>query len=88
MSLPGTEWRVLAHRRNGDRVALENEGVFDELVVGPKAWLHLEKMDTRSWWLRIGNYGFDIRVNDDGSVRLFDRAMNQERPPEMGDYAD
>ena len=45
-------WRMVAFRGK-ERVEVEGEGVFDELVVG--RWLHLEKMDDDLWWLRIGD---------------------------------
>lgn len=50
---PGHRWRVLAHRKNGDRVELKNEGCFDEVVVDD--WLHVEQMGVRDWWAQIGD---------------------------------
>ena len=51
---PGSRWRVLAWKRGGrERVALENEGEFDELVVSP--WLHVERMNRREWWAQVGD---------------------------------
>jgi hypothetical protein len=48
--IPGTAWRVLA--RHGEReIKIENEGTFDELVVGQ--WLHIEQMTDTSWRLRV-----------------------------------
>jgi hypothetical protein len=52
---PGRQWRVLAHREDG-KVELENQGKFDELAVDD--WLHIEQMDDRGWWLRVG----DVRL--------------------------
>ena len=64
---PGTEWRVLA--RDAEReIELSNDGLFDELVVDH--WLHLEKMDDRTWWMRLGDARLSVFVAEDGSVRV------------------
>lgn len=59
---PGKFWRVRAYGRKGS-VSLENEGAFDELVVGD--WIHLEQMDKRVWWMRLGDREFDIVIPRD-----------------------
>lgn len=64
---PGSDWRILA-RRGEQRIELANQGVFDELVVDQ--WLHLEQLDERSWWLRIGDVRLVAVVADDGSVTV------------------
>ncbi|WP_437755475.1 hypothetical protein [Sorangium sp. So ce1389] len=53
------KWRVLAHR-GAERVEVEGEGVFDELVVDD--WIHLEQMDDDVWWLRVGDARVIITV--------------------------
>jgi hypothetical protein len=64
---PGSRWRILS--RNGDRdVTLENDGIFDELVVDE--WLHLEQMDDDTWWLRLGDARIDIKVLPDGRAEV------------------
>ena len=64
---PGSEWRVLAH--DGDReVQLANQGTFDELVVDH--WLHVEQIDERTWWARVGDARLMIRVDDVGDVTV------------------
>jgi hypothetical protein len=63
----GRAWRVLAHR-DGDHVALENEGVFDELVVDD--WLHIEQMDDNIWWLRLGDARILVTLQTDGPPTL------------------
>ncbi|WP_437966771.1 hypothetical protein WMF04_45595 [Sorangium sp. So ce260] len=55
----GSMWRVLAYR-GAERVEVEGEGVFDELVVDD--WIHLEQMDDDVWWLRIGDARVTITV--------------------------
>jgi len=64
---PGAEWRVQA--RDGDRkIEYRNEGVFDELVVDH--WLHLEQLDRRTWWMRIGDARLQVAVGENGAVIL------------------
>lgn len=43
---------------------LENRGVFDELVVDD--WLHIEQMDERSYWMRIGRDRVYVTFDADG----------------------
>ena len=70
---PGSRWRILA--KDGDKhIELENQGVFDELVIDN--WFHLEQMDTNQWWMRIGD-GRDensphiwVTIEPDGKVRV------------------
>ena len=64
---PGAEWRILAHK-DGVRVALKNEGTIDEVVVDH--WLHLEQMDERLWWMRLGDARIMITVEPDGTIRV------------------
>ncbi|HVK75725.1 MAG TPA: hypothetical protein VM734_20485, partial [Kofleriaceae bacterium] len=59
--------RILA--KDGSReVTLENQGVFDELVIDD--WLHLEQMDERSWWMRVGDASISVVVDGDGRARV------------------
>jgi hypothetical protein len=60
MGQPGKRWRFLAHR-DGAKIELENEGVFDELVVDD--WLHVEKMDNNAWWLRVGDARIFVTIS-------------------------
>jgi hypothetical protein len=71
VTTPGKRWRMLI--RTGTRAepkTLEhrNEGVLDELVVDD--WLHLEQMDTRAWWMRVGDYTLDIYIEKDGTAKV------------------
>ncbi|MGJ4888374.1 hypothetical protein [Bradyrhizobium sp. HKCCYLR20261] len=57
---PGRRWRVRAVRDDGRSVELQNQGIFDELVVDD--WLHLEQMDDHAWWLQVGDVGIWVSV--------------------------
>ena len=65
---PGRHWRLLtAPRRpapltaeDAAFVSLQNQGDFDELVVG--TWFHLEQMSGRQWWMRVGDVTFGIHL--------------------------
>jgi hypothetical protein len=59
MKKPGERWRVLAHA-DQRKVEVENDGIFDELVVDD--WLHIEQMDENAWWIRIGDARIDVRL--------------------------
>jgi hypothetical protein len=56
---PGARWRFLAHQEQGS-LELENQGVFDELVVDD--WLHIEQMDETVWWMRLGDARIMVTV--------------------------
>jgi hypothetical protein len=63
----GSKWRVLAH--SGTRhFEMENEGVFDELVVDD--WLHIEQMDTNVWWMRVGDAWINVTLSQDGQPEV------------------
>jgi len=64
---PGSRWRVLAHAHER-AVELENEGVIDEVVIDD--WMHLEQMNERQWWMRLGDARVWINVEVDGTVRV------------------
>ena len=57
--VPGAKWRFLAHGQKGS-LQLENQGVFDELVVDD--WLHIEQMDKAVWWMRLGDARIMVTV--------------------------
>jgi hypothetical protein len=64
---PGSEWRVEA--RDGERrIVWSNEGIFDELVVD--YWLHLEQLDERTWWMRVGDARVRISIAEDAAVTV------------------
>jgi hypothetical protein len=64
---PGRRWQARA--RDGSR-ALEYgpEGVFDELSIDD--WLHLEQMDDRLWWIRVGDAEILVRIEANGSATV------------------
>jgi hypothetical protein len=63
----GTRWRILAHQ-GGNSVELENQGVFDELVLDE--WLHLENMDIDEWSLRVGDARIWVSRDENGKVQV------------------
>lgn len=67
---PGKSWRLAAEPGNGRTVRYEahNVGIFDELVVDH--WIHIENMDPRSWWMRLGERIFWIQIERSGEVKI------------------
>ncbi|RMF00383.1 MAG: hypothetical protein D6773_11525 [Alphaproteobacteria bacterium] len=63
----GRSWRLLAHKESGD-LSIENEGLFDELVLDH--WFHMERMQERLWWLRVGDARLLVELHEDGSAAL------------------
>jgi hypothetical protein len=55
----GSSWRLLAHR-GSERIELEDQGLFDELVVDD--WIHLEQMEENIWWVRLGDARITITL--------------------------
>jgi hypothetical protein len=68
----GSDWRVLARGPKGTDLDVRSEQhrglVFDELVID--AWFHLEQMDSRQWWMRIGDLHVTVNLKGDGSVEV------------------
>ena len=54
------------HYGPGSLRILDYRTIFDELVLDH--WLHLEQMNTRDWWMRIGPYMVNVRVGNDGEA--------------------
>jgi hypothetical protein len=74
----GSQWRVQS-RLGDERFVARNQGWFDELVVDH--WLHIEWMNGRQWWARIGDAQLNIRILDDGTVDLtVERDVYVNRP--------
>lgn len=65
---PGSRWRIDAYGPGDEAFRAENQGTFNEVVVDH--WLHVEQMENRLWIVRIGQRGFSVYVNADGSVEL------------------
>ncbi|NVJ09682.1 hypothetical protein HUW63_31220 [Myxococcus sp. AM001] len=65
--LPGREWRLLAHD-GGAEIEMRDRGIFDELTVDH--WLHVEQLDVREWWLRVGDARLLVSVESGGAVRV------------------
>jgi hypothetical protein len=47
-------------------VPVAPESSFDEVVVDE--WLHIEKMDTNQYWMRVGDACINVSIQDDGKV--------------------
>jgi hypothetical protein len=66
-------WEYGAGERWNDRVnTLEGNWELDELVIDD--WFHIEQMDTRVWWMRIGNQDVCkvvlVTVDRDGTAKV------------------
>lgn len=66
---PGEDWIVRA-REGGVGEAREwgREGVLDEVAIDH--WLHMEQMDERSWWFRIGDVWVMASIDELGAVTV------------------
>lgn len=62
--LPGSVWRLLT--RSG--FAVQNEGVIDEVVVDH--WMHMEQLDERLWWMRLGLARLLIEIDEEGIAKV------------------
>jgi len=62
-TVPGKKWALQAISPNAT-FNVGNEGIFDELVVDD--WLHIEQMEERCWWMRIGDADLMIHIEEDG----------------------
>lgn len=74
-------WRVLGHKRKpswspgiDERFEPRDQVEFDELVVGD--WLHIEQLDSRVWWMRVGDARIDVTIPAEGPVEV--RVMRGE----------
>jgi len=63
----GRKWRVLAHTPDKS-IEVEDEGVFDELVVDD--WLHVEQMDDDVWCLRVGDARLMVTLDPNGHASV------------------
>lgn len=63
----GTRWRILSSS-GSDAVEIENKGVFDELVLDD--WFHIEHMEERQWWLRVGDARLWVSIDEAGKTQV------------------
>jgi hypothetical protein len=63
----GTRWRILSSS-DSKPVEIENRGVFDELVLDD--WLHIEHMEGRQWWLRVGDARLWVSIDEAGKPQV------------------
>lgn len=61
---------------------LPSDTEFDELVVG--RWLHIEQMDTQTWWMNIGGLVVHVTADRDGRPRAV--RVDLEDPVDGCDY--
>lgn len=66
-------WRILAYydgkyNKSSKKCDEQAPTGFDEVVVGK--WLHLERMNTGYWWMRLGNKEADITVDTRGRATV------------------
>lgn len=73
----GTNWSIVgagfgSGKGAGNDVAINftptDKVVFDDLFVD--AWLRCEQMDSRLWWLRVGELHLWARFRQDGRVEV------------------
>lgn len=72
---PGSHWRILAHELDGSSYGepIEDDhehrgpSEFDELVVDE--WLHLEQLDKRLWYMRLGPLLIHVTVGERGRAK-------------------
>jgi hypothetical protein len=65
--VPGQQWSLLAHEGTNS-FEVENKGIIDEVIID--SWLHLEQMDVRQWWMRLGDARIWINIEADGIARV------------------
>jgi hypothetical protein len=66
----GLKWRLSydACDTHHTRVNVEDAGELDELVLDK--WFHIERMDNRAWWLRIGDANVWAHIGPDGRAMI------------------
>jgi hypothetical protein len=67
----GSRWRISAFTIAGKaESSSDGTSVLDEVVLDD--WLRLEQLDTRKWFLSVGERRMWITVRRDGSVSIVD----------------
>lgn len=59
------QWRS-KFEADGEMREVRGESGFDELAIGQ--WLHLERLDEREWWMRVGKARILVRVSETGDA--------------------
>lgn len=67
LDAPGTKWRFLA-QEDEQPFEIIDRGQFDEFVLDD--WLHIEKLDTHHWWIRLGDADINVEIGEDGRARV------------------
>lgn len=65
--IPGRNWR-LTHREDGRKLEHVGTGTFDELTVD--GWLHIEQLEERVWWMRVGDARLTFSIEADGQASV------------------
>lgn len=63
----GGAWRV-TEREGAEKIEHVGRWTFDELTVEP--WLHVEQLEERVWWMRVGDARVSISLDPDGQVTV------------------
>jgi hypothetical protein len=63
----GTRWRLQA-ASNTTTIEVENQGTLDEFVLDD--WLHVEHMDGKQWWLRVGDIRLWVSIDEAGNTQV------------------
>lgn len=66
---PGEDWVVRTrHGEAGEPREWRHGGVLDEVAIDH--WLHMEQMDDRRWWFRIGDVWVMANIDEAGRVTV------------------
>jgi len=80
---PGTRWRLQTWIGRERRV-VQNDGVFDELVVDD--WLHIEQLSDTSWFVRLAEDTVRIvEIAADGRAVVFEPNDDEREVTDEGD---
>lgn len=87
---PGSYWRLTTKSKSKNSLGLEieslgNKGIFDELVIDQ--WFHIEQMDDRSWWGRIGPLDLWITIDDNNDPIVHIRGLEFKGNVKIGEKA-
>ncbi len=63
-----TPWRIQEKTADGNTVEYSGSGLFDELVI--EGVLHLEWLDDKSWYIRVGDAKITATVLTDERVQV------------------
>lgn len=86
MSKPESKWRLQVNTPEGIQTTLHlnssqhPNSVFDELVIDD--WFHLEQMDEKDYWMRLGQLTIRIHLGEAGpDVSVCNETTEEEWGP-------